>query len=52
MKVINFITCPKCNSEEYEINDYEEDFDQCESEKWWECTCAKCNTKFSICINW
>jgi hypothetical protein len=40
--------CPKCNSEEYEINDYGDSFDQFGAEQWWICTCANCNTKFSI----
>ena len=40
--------CPKCNSDEYEINDYDDNFDQFGAIQWWACTCAKCNTKFYI----
>lgn len=40
--------CPKCNSNEYEINDYDDNFDQFGAVQWWACTCAKCNTKFHI----
>lgn len=39
--------CPKCNNEDYEVNDYGDSFDQYGGgEQWWECTCLKCNTKF------
>jgi len=40
--------CPKCGSEEYEINDYGDNFDQFGAEQWWEYTCAKCDTKFHM----
>ncbi len=40
--------CPHCDSSEYEINDYGDDFDQFGAEQWWECTCAKCGTKFQM----
>ena len=41
-------SCPKCHSEEYEINDYGDNFDQFGAEQWWICTCVNCDTKFSI----
>jgi predicted nucleic-acid-binding Zn-ribbon protein len=40
--------CPKCGSEEYEINDYGDSFDQFGAEQWWECTCTQCETKFHM----
>ncbi len=40
--------CPKCNSNEYEINDSGDYFDQFGAELWWECTCDKCDKKFYI----
>lgn len=41
-------TCPKCGSEEYEVNDYDDNFDQFGAVQWWACTCTECKTKFQM----
>ena len=41
-------TCPKCGSDDYEINDYSDDFTGCGGEQWWSCTCNKCGCNFDM----
>ena len=40
--------CPECQSEDYEVNDYQDDFDYSGGSRWWTCTCSKCGCKFTI----
>lgn len=40
--------CPKCKSQEYFIDNYYDDFNDEDGAQWWNCTCNKCNCKFSI----
>lgn len=49
-------SCPNCSSQDYEINDYWDDFDDEGGVQSWNCTCRKCKIKFKIfrsyeCIN-
>lgn len=41
-------TCPNCSSQDYEIDDYWDDFDDEGGVQSWDCTCRKCKTKFKI----
>jgi len=40
--------CPDCQSNDYLINDYNDDFDYNGGSQWWTCTCSKCGCKFTI----
>ena len=41
--------CPVCSSEDYTVNDYNEDFDGEESSsRWWSCRCDECGCLFYI----
>lgn len=40
--------CPECASEDFEIEDYGDAFDEDGGEQWWNCKCSKCGCKFSI----
>ena len=40
--------CPECQSEDYEVNDYHDDFDYYGGSQWWNCTCSKCGCNFTI----
>lgn len=40
--------CPNCNSENYEITDYSDEFDMDGCVQWWDCMCEDCGRKFSI----
>ena len=41
-------TCPKCGSEDYEVEDYGDSFDGFGGEQWWTCTCSNCGCKFDM----
>jgi len=41
-------TCPKCGSEDYEIDEYGDDFSGGGGEQWWTCICSKCGCKFDM----
>ena len=40
--------CPKCGDENYEIEDYNDDFDQYGRAQRWKAVCTKCGQKFEI----
>ena len=40
--------CPKCNSEDYTVEDYQDSFEQFDCSQWWDCSCPKCGQKFTI----
>ena len=39
-------TCPKCNYEDYEIEDYGDNFDEFGGTQWWKCYCPRCGYHF------
>ena len=39
-------TCPKCNHEDYEIEDYGDEFDQYSAFQWYQCRCPNCGYRF------
>lgn len=41
-------SCPNCSSQEYEINDYWDDFNDEGGVQAWKCTCRECGAKFKI----
>ena len=40
--------CPMCDSEDYTIEDYSDDFNDDGGEQWWGCKCDKCGCLFNI----
>jgi hypothetical protein len=40
--------CPECNSENYEVLDYQEDFEIGSVSMWWKCKCPCCGCLFEI----
>jgi transposase-like protein len=43
------MACPKCGSEDYEVGDYGENFnDEDYYSRWWLCRCKKCDYCYEV----
>lgn len=41
-------SCPVCHDEDYEVLNYENNFNYDDIEQWWDCRCIKCGCRFCI----
>lgn len=40
--------CPNCNSDDYEVENYWDDFDEDGGARTWDCICSSCHKRFTI----
>jgi len=40
--------CPNCSSDDYEVDNFWDDFDEDDGVRGWECICSSCHKRFKI----